>query len=326
LLAEIYHAAGKRQRAAILADQVLRDAPDTAEAWYLRSFTTFDLQRALQYADKALTRRPAHVLSQCRRAHLRLQTGDLAGAIKDADMLMEIGENPLEWTIFKGHALARQGHFRQAIEQYTQALALRPQTRIANLYRAHAYRRVNEHARAVEDYTVVLESADETVMDVWIYYQRATPLWILGRAEEALTDYERVRGRLGEPGYADAREYIILREQDRARKADTLLAAALQEVQDPWLRQIFRCLAKELSPEALVAEAISWGNPEHVCEAQYYAGEVCLLTDRPAEARAWFEQCLRTGVEFDPDTALAVPMNEYELAHWRLEQLRATQP
>jgi hypothetical protein len=35
---------------------------------------------------------------------------------------------------------------------------------------------------------------------------------------------------------------------------------------------------------------------------------------------------VQTGVEFDPDTLLATPMNEYELAQWRLETLPAGVP
>jgi hypothetical protein len=35
---------------------------------------------------------------------------------------------------------------------------------------------------------------------------------------------------------------------------------------------------------------------------------------------------VQTGVAFDPDAALATPMNEYELAQWRLESLPASIP
>ena len=67
---------------------------------------------------------------------------------------------------------------------------------------------------------------------------------------------------------------------------------------------------------------------ERECEAYYYAGEACLLQSDPVQARAWFEKCVQTGVEFDPDTIFLLPMNEYELAEWRLEALlvATTQP
>ena len=53
--------------------------------------------------------------------------------------------------------------------------------------------------------------------------------------------------------------------------------------------------------------------PEHrhatsLCEAYYYAGELCLLDGRRDEARAFFEHCVETGLAFDPDTSIATPM------------------
>ncbi|MHC4698931.1 MAG: hypothetical protein ACYTFA_19555 [Planctomycetota bacterium] len=51
-----------------------------------------------------------------------------------------------------------------------------------------------------------------------------------------------------------------------------------------------------------------------------------MLSHRLAKARSLFEQCVQTGVAFDPDAALATPMNEYELAQWRLESLPASIP
>ena len=60
-----------------------------------------------------------------------------------------------------------------------------------------------------------------------------------------------------------------------------------------------------------------------LCEAYYYAGELCLLDGRRDEARAFFEHCVETGLAFDPDTSIATPMNEFELAQWRLRTLFA---
>jgi hypothetical protein len=78
-----------------------------------------------------------------------------------------------------------------------------------------------------------------------------------------------------------------------------------------------------LSPERLVTVAADRNDPQYLCEAYYYAGEVCLLSGRRTEARKWFERCASTGVEFDPDTDPVAPMNEYELARWRLDSLFA---
>ena len=333
LLAEIYRAAGDGERADALQAPAVREAPDTAEAWYLASFATLELETALRCAQQAVQCQPAHALAWCRLTWLRHQTGDLTGALQGAEKLIELGDSPAEWTLFKGQVLHMQGRFRQAIEQYTRATVARLKEASVYVYRAHAYRRLKEYPKAVADYTKALELEGEATANIWYRYQRATPLWILGRADEALADYERVRLVLGRPWYSEARRFLILCELSRQREAEEVLAAALRDVQAgalrdveaAWLRQILRCLAGQLTPDELVADGVARNNREQLCEAYYYAGEVCLLASNRDEARKWFELCVQTGVHFDPDAALGIPMNEYELAQWRLDTLFSDQ-
>ena len=314
LLADICRATGDEERAKALQAQQAEDvAPDTSEAWHIRSFATIHLHQAVEYAQKAVQRDPDFVLAWHRLAWLRLETGDLDGALRSADQLIELGESVTDWTLFKGRVLARQGHFRQAIEHYTRAGAY--------LDRANAYRRLKEYDKAVGDYTRLIEATHERIPNVWHLYQRATSLWILGRTEEALADYRQVRVLLGRALYSDARQYIILRELGRDDEAEEVIDAAVRDAETTWLRRIFRCLAGKITPEKLVAGPLGRDEPEQLCEAYYYAGEACLLADQPAEARKWFELCVQTGVEFDPDTSPGTPMNEFELAQWRLQTL-----
>jgi tetratricopeptide (TPR) repeat protein len=330
LLAEIYRAAGHTERADALEAQVAREVCNTAEAWYVRSFATLDLQRALQCARESMRlsgEGDLYGLACQRLTCLRLETGDIEGALQAADELIELGQDRAKWTFFKGDVLVRLGRFHEAIEQYTALMDLHLQPAGDEyVYRAHAYRRVKEYEKAVADYTKALELENRPGAGVWDHYQRATPLWILGRTDEALADYRRVRLMLGRPSYSDARQYLILREMGRDDDAKQVIEAAVREAQDHWLRQVFRCLAGQLAPEELVADGVAGNNVEQLCEAYYYAGEVCLLSDRPAEARKWFELCVRSGVEYDPDTLPGTPMNEYELAQWRLESLPIETP
>lgn len=310
----MYDLAGDAERATAMRAQAEREAPDTAEAWYLRSLATLDPQHALRCTQEAIRRQPSHTLAWRRRAYLHLQTGELDGAFQDAEKLAELEGEPLTWVAFQGDVLAEQGRFQEAIELYTRASA--------HLNRAHTYRRIGMYEEAVADYTRVIEAAGETTASGWHFFQRATPLWILGRAEEAQADCRRARIAIGRLSYADVRRYLILRELDRQHEAEEVLAAAQRDAEDPsWLRQIFRCLAGQLTPDELVAAGVARNNLEQLCEACYYAGEVCLLSNQPGEARKWFEQCVQTGIEYDPDTQLGTPMNEYELAQWRLKQM-----
>ncbi|MBN1510386.1 MAG: protein kinase [Phycisphaerae bacterium] len=327
LLAEIYRTVGNDVRAAQLEAHARTEVPDTAEAWYLRSFATLDLQRAAQCAEEAAARAPSRLLVWKRLADLRCLTGDLDGVLQCAERLIALGEDPVELRFTKGQMLARQGRYHEAIEQYTEVISIRPDFWGAYLARAHAHLHVQDYVSAVNDFTELLQHESDATADVWYFYQRATPLWILGRRDEALEDYRRVRYLLGRPFYSDARQYLILRELDRRDEADAILEAARQEVPaTSWLARVYGCLAGEVSPADLVAEAQARDDRKQLCEACYYAGEVSLLAGHTAQARAWFLQCTQTGVDSDPDLARVVPMSEYVLAQWRLDSLPAESP
>jgi serine/threonine protein kinase/tetratricopeptide (TPR) repeat protein len=328
LLAEIYEAAGATERAEELRTVALSQAPDTAEGWYLRSFATLDVQQALHCAEQAVSRDFTHRLAWQRLTYLRLRTDDLDGALRAADKLVELGAGASDWILFKAHVLARQGRFKDAIEQYTRAIAVGARGTSAYSYRAHAYRRIGELEKAVADYTTAFQLEGEVTANIWYCYQRATPLWMLGRTAEALADYRRTRIAFGRPFYSDARRYLILRHEGRDREADEVIDAALRDVepQHVWLRQIFQALAGQQTPEKLIADAASRNNREQLCEAYYYAGEICLLANRLDQARQWLELCVATGVQFDLDAFPLTPMNEYELAQWRLESLPPATP
>ncbi|UCD74510.1 MAG: protein kinase [Phycisphaerales bacterium] len=323
LLAEIYQARGEAERAGKLQAQV--QGPDTAEAWYVRSFATFDLQRALLCVHEAVKCAAADVPAWCRLTYLRLETRDLDGAIEGADRLIELGEDCVEWTCFKGNVLATRGSLTEAIEQYTSVITMTSGSGRGYLERANAYRRVKDYDHAVADYTKALETEDETGATAWRLYQRAAPLRILGRADEALADYQKVGILLARPEHADARAFLILKEQGRESEADEILAAALAGVRESWLKQIFLCLAGRITPQQLVdtASAPEFENTDALCEACFYAGEVCLLSDRPEEARRFFAQCVQIAQENDVNAPLGTPEDEYELANWRLDSLSA---
>ena len=72
-LAELYEHTGRETQAAEHRAILDRWAPDTAEAWYLRSFVTRDGERALALAEQAVDRDPDHVFAWTRLAFLRRQ-------------------------------------------------------------------------------------------------------------------------------------------------------------------------------------------------------------------------------------------------------------
>jgi len=321
LLSEIYRAMGNVARADALASGIEEPIPDTADDWFLRSFTTLDTTRATQYVEEAVARDPSHTLAWHRLANLYVLAGESDAALEAADRLIALGESPKFWNGFKGKALANDGRYEEAVELYTMLIGY-GDPGVFRL-RAAARRRLGDYEGAIADYTELIKTTPEHYHQLaWHHYQRATPLWIVGRTDEALEDYRKVREDLGRPYFSDARRYLILRHEDRNQEAQDVIAAALRDVTEDWLRQVLRCLDGQILPEELVAGARARESLESLCEAYYYAGEVSLLAGRMDEACSYFRQCVETGLEFDPDTEIGTPMNEFELAQWRLETLR----
>jgi len=317
LLAEVYRAAGDVGRAAALVERVAAEAPDTAEAWYLRSLAALDHANALRCAEECVQRDPSHALAWCRLTWLRNLAGDLEGTLAGADRLMALGRDVEEWTIHKGFVLASHGHLHAAISQFERLIDRGARASPALLYRAHTYRRLGEYERACADYTFLLDHSPERPHDPWFFYQRVVPLWILGRTDEAIADCREFRLRFGRPFYSDARLALILRERGQPDEASAVLERASREVEDPWLQHVYRCLAGELSPDGLIEAAPK--DTEHLCEAYYYAAEASLAAGQMDAARMWFQRCVDTELQIDPTAAMLSPMNEYELARWRLK-------
>jgi len=335
LLSEFYSARGD-PRAAELQAQVDQHAPDTAEGWYLRSFATMQIANAVRCAKQAVQCDAAHRLAWERLAHLCLQTKDFDGALAAARRLIDLDVEPAEWMTFAGRTLTRLGRYREAVELYTEAAALAPERCSPYQYRALAHLCLKEYAQAIEDYSKArsLRGPDS----IWPRYQRATPLWIVGRRAEAAADYRQARARRGRVSYADARLFLVLHDRARLLRAQgkgaeaslvleearaTLEAGRRDVAPGSWLEKIFDCLAGDLSPPELV-RAADPDKPQRVCEGAYYAGETCLLRGRSDdEARAWFRRGVETNLVLDPDSDTLGPMNEYHLARWRLEQLSA---
>jgi tetratricopeptide (TPR) repeat protein/tRNA A-37 threonylcarbamoyl transferase component Bud32 len=330
LLGELYRLRGD-PRAAEVQLEADRHAPDTAEAWYLRSFTTIAIQNALRCAKEAVKRAPGHRLAWERLAYLCLQTEDFPGALEAAQKMIDLGGERAEWLAFGGGVLTRQGRYREAVERYTQAAALAPTQWALYRCRALAYLCLKEYAKAAEDYSKAMNLRSPE--NIWPRYQRATPLWIIGQRTEAAADYRKARARRGRVSYADARLFLVLQDQARFLRAEGRAAdaeAALAEARQvlagargevapgSWLERILACLAGELTPDELT-NAADTGQPVQVCEGCYYAGEACLLKGRASEARQCFRKCVETGLVFDPHSESLGPMNEYHLALWRLD-------
>ena len=343
LMAEICRDMADHAEAARLESTAQSEFPDTADAWYLRSFTTVKFDDAMRYTRRAVEGDPGHALAWERLANAHQQVGDFDEALIAAQEATDHGADPYWATMFQSHILTKLHHYGEAIGLYDRAVELGAGSTDVYRSRALPYLCLREYNLAIEDYTRVLRATNLGHPSSWTRFYRATPLWITGRREQAADDYNAFRSIHGEGTYADARLFLVwadearfLAAQDREIEAEDIRRRAAEVLQrgvasttaKPWLRNILRCLQGELAPDQLV-RAADPTNVEQVCESYYYAGESCLLRGQAAPARKWFEMCLETNLVFDSDCWPPAPMNEYHLAIWRLESIlpdRAHEP
>ena len=323
LLTEIGSASGGSGSAPSGGEEPSFPPGDTAESWYLRSFATLDVPQALAWSREALQRDSDHLLALESETRLCELTGNLPGALAGAARLAVESPRWAYWARFKLDLLLRLQRMSEALAESEEFLARFPRSHAVIMIRGQVFRHLRDYEAAVQTFTRAIESDAGGYGVAWTLYHRGTPLWILGRREEAVADFRRAYEMLTYPTYGNARLFLILNELGRQAEAAQALADARRQVRDdPWLASILACLDSELTPAQLVAAADA-DDPRQVCEADYYAGEVSLLEGDASEARRWFEECLETSVRFDPANARD-PMSEYELAVWRLDKLAAS--
>ncbi len=293
-----------------------------ADSWYLRSFTTVDLEQALAWSHIALTHDPDHKLALENMARLSSMTGDLQNGLTAASRLLEMGDQRRDfWLTFRCILLCRLGRPQDALAEMDKALAEAP-TNQQNL-KAHAQinRWLGNYAAAVEDYTgAIASSEDQGLPTGWYYYHRGTPQWILGRLEEAADDFRRAYRLLARTTYGNVRLVLVLHEMGRHQEAEAAVAEArLHTGGDDWLASILACLAGEMTPAQLVAAADSTDS-QQLCEGRYYAGEAYLLQGRTVQAEEMFIACVTGCITIDRGN-FKDHLTEFELAKWRLSQL-----
>jgi tetratricopeptide (TPR) repeat protein len=295
--------------------------PGAGEAWYLRSFATLDINRALAWSVEAVQREPRHLYALESVTYLSDLTGDLEGALASATRLVELRTPPpFRWVKYKGELLVKLQRFPEALEEFGRLVALRPGDPTGHALRAPVYRRMRQYDNAIRECTRAIDLSEGQAGAAWQFYHRATPRWILGQREEAAADYRRAYELLTFPSFANARLPLVLGELGRGHEAEAVLREARQKVRDdPWLAQVLTCLAGDLTPDQLVAAADP-SSPKQRCEGCYYAGEACLRKGETEAARRWFLECVKTGLDLDPNS-FPDPMSEYELSEWRLKQL-----
>ncbi|UCF32305.1 MAG: protein kinase [Phycisphaerales bacterium] len=340
------------------AARIRMPAP-SAESWYVASYATLDSTKALEYASNAgehETNQQMARLVRERAAFLALrileetpeperESWAYEQALQAPRDIVRLGGNQVYWTLFQARIYTMQEKYDQALACYEQAeqyVKNRCEHADVCKYRAVTCLCREDYSGAIRSYSQAM-SLDE---GTWDAYKRATPYWATGNLDNAARDYRAFNMRLQQLSHSFPKLYLVLQElaqrheaggsaeQARALKSEATVVlnearhnAHLSEAApDKWLGKILDCLAGMLTPDELINAAQSGGNIEQICEACFYAAEVCRLNGDDASARKHYQACVDTRLVLDPDSQVFDPMNEYHLAKWRLSQLGPANP
>ncbi len=297
----------------------------SADAWYLRSFATLDIDSALAWARRTIALDPHHRLALTAIVRLSEIRGDMESVLTAMETLARDGYRADSWIRYRAELLARLGRYEEALAECDRVIAGWPDNYRGYLLRAKLERRTKRYADAERDFSAAIHTMRGSRYEAgWLYYHRGSVRWLVGRKAEAASDYKEAYERLAYPTFINARLYILLRELGRQAEAETFLADSRSaNIDDVWLSHIFDCLGGALTPERLAAIAESTGNPVTLCEGYYYAGEAARLGGLTSEAHGWFKKSVDTGVECDPKNFLE-SQSEFQLAEMRLSQIAGT--
>jgi tetratricopeptide (TPR) repeat protein len=173
-----------------------------------------DMEGAIADYTRAIELKPDQEEVHFDRAHARLAHGDLQGAVEDYTRVLELTDD----RHLAFGALSRRGlvYFRmvsltEAIDDFTDALELRPQALSLYQFRGQARYIDRDHQGAIEDFTTALEGDSEFV-----------PAW-----------YERGRARLEQEDYDGAiDDFHVVTQLSPGHPEATFQEALARELRD----------------------------------------------------------------------------------------------
>jgi serine/threonine protein kinase len=298
------------------------DLAATADGWHLRSFATLDVDRALEYTREALKRDPNYELALESLVRISEIKQDWETAIQTAAILSNNKRTKPAWCWYRARLLAKLGRHQDAAHIAEEITYEIPDSYHPYYLRAKLERILKNYDTSEQYFSISIKKRKgDKHLSAWEHYHRGTVLWLLDRREEAIADYRTAYKLLSLVTFANARLYILLKEEEKDLQADTvLLDACTRGEADARLQAILNCLKGIKTPEQLVSQAEATGDSIYLCRAFYYAGEAALLEGRRAEAKGYFDKCIASGNRYDPDNPLEA-VSEYELAEYRLNKL-----
>jgi lipoprotein NlpI len=179
-----------------------------------------------------------------------------------------------------------EGNYSRAIAEYSQAIGVDSQYALSYVGRGDVYRSEHDYDRAIADYTQAIK-ADPKYASA--YLNRGIVELYTNSPANAYADFSQASDVA--PDYAFAA--IWLEIADRRDKLPSHLDEATMRVDmTKWPAPIIRLYLGQIETDALLAAAddpsaaVTTG---HVCEANFYTGELALMQGRAHDASQLFE-------------------------------------
>jgi len=173
-------------------------APDFADAYCLRGecFHWLDKHpRELRDAEKAARLAPDSVSIQRSLGFTYLCHNNTDSALEAFNRALQLAPESADIMSCRALAHKNAGDYVQAIEDYTQALAWQPSSRLY-LKRAEAYFKALELDAAIQDCTQAIFLLSDGPSDTWLlsqcYHMRAEVYDALGKLKEQVDDFDKL--------------------------------------------------------------------------------------------------------------------------------------
>lgn len=205
-----------------------------------------DVDGAFADLDQAISLAPANCVYRWVRANLRYEGEEYQPAVEDFSAIIQHSKDAeelivahrkrsiflevlgryddlladLDWLIahsdaghsfyaWRGHHRMLKGFFLDAVEDFTAALELAPNTNNYLLTRSNAYSRLKLYDEEIADLTSVLESGenDPKFLSI-VYLKRANALFRAGKLEQAVSDFDASMQLGDDNSFTNAEDYF----------------------------------------------------------------------------------------------------------------------
>ncbi|HWN10628.1 MAG TPA: tetratricopeptide repeat protein [Pyrinomonadaceae bacterium] len=230
----------------------------------------------------------------------------------------EANPNDAEALIWFGRRLAYPGHFREAIEVYTQGIEKFPNDARLYRHRGHRYITLRKFALAITDFEKAAAlsrgNRDEvepdgqpnakniptSTLQFNIWYHLGLAYYLTGQNNRALRSYRECLKVSKNPDALVATShwlYMTLRRLDRGKEAAQVLAPirpGMEIVENDGYYRLLLMYKRQVSPETLRDDALKQGSSPGAHSILYGIGNWYSYNGRRKEALGVFQQILAT--------------------------------